>query len=243
MTCTAEGDFESIDSETALCLYRVAQEALHNVVKHAEARQAEVRLIRTDDNAELTIADDGQGFDVIETRNNGRGLGLVSISERVRLAGGTLSVVAERRKGTQVRVRLPTSPSRGRGRRCVWTIRSDLRALRATRSVLAPSPRGQGRLVRMRWSTTSTWCAVGDGHELLEARGAEAADRDHLTVPGLSGIEARHGQVEQVQGKVIVLTMHHDSELATRALRAGASGFLLKHSAGEELFERDSGGL
>ena len=90
MTCTAEGDFESIDTETALCLYRIAQEALHNVVKHAGARQAEVRLFRTADSDELTIADDGRGFDVAETRRNGKGLGLVSINERVRLAGGTL---------------------------------------------------------------------------------------------------------------------------------------------------------
>jgi len=57
-----------------------------------------------------------------------------------------------------------------------------------------------------------------------------------LSMPGLSGIEVlTRLQAEQVQSKVIVLTMHHDSELATRALRAGASGFLLKHAAGEEL--------
>ena len=109
MTCTAEGDFESIDSETALCLYRIAQEALHNVVKHADARQAEVRLLRTADSAELTIADDGKGFDVAETRRNGKGLGLVSINERVRLAGGTLSVVTEWNKGT--RTACAASPS------------------------------------------------------------------------------------------------------------------------------------
>jgi two-component system sensor histidine kinase UhpB len=106
-TCTAEGDFESVDSETRHCLYRVAQEALHNVVKHAGARHVEVRLVRTGDAVEVSIADDGQGFDVATARRSPGGLGLLSINERVRLAGGTLSVLTEAGKGTQIRVRLP----------------------------------------------------------------------------------------------------------------------------------------
>ncbi len=109
VACTAEGDFESIDPETAQCLYRIAQEALHNVVKHAGARHVGVRLLRTTDETELAIADDGKGFDIAGTRKSRKGLGLVSITERVRLAGGTLSIVTERNKGTQIRVRLPKS--------------------------------------------------------------------------------------------------------------------------------------
>ena len=109
VTCTAEGDVASIDADSALCLYRIAQEALHNVVKHAGARRAEVRLLRTSDIAQLTVGDDGKGFDVAETRRSRKGLGLVSINERVRLSGGTLSVVTEKDKGTQIRVRLPAS--------------------------------------------------------------------------------------------------------------------------------------
>ena len=107
VTCIAEGDLASIDLGSALCLYRIAQEALHNVVKHARARHADVRLRCADDNAELTVTDDGTGFDIAKTRKGGKGLGLVNISERVRIAGGTLTVVTECDKGTQVRVRLP----------------------------------------------------------------------------------------------------------------------------------------
>jgi len=80
--------------------------------------------------------------------------------------------------------------------------------------------------------------AVGNGLELMEAAKRLRPDVivTDLSMPGLSGIEVlTRLQAEQVESKVIVLTMHHDSELATRALRAGASGFLLKHSAGEEL--------
>ncbi len=109
VTCTAEGDVASIDADSALCLYRIAQEALHNVVKHAGARRAEVRLLCTSDIAQLTVGDDGKGFDVAETRRSRKGLGLVSINERVRLSGGTLSVVTEKDKGTQILVRLPAS--------------------------------------------------------------------------------------------------------------------------------------
>ena len=106
VTCSTLGDFEAVAPETAVCLFRIAQEALHNVVKHAHASRAEVRLLRTGDIAELTIADDGKGFD-IQMRKRGTGLGLVSITERARLAGGTVSIVTALKKGTQVRVQVP----------------------------------------------------------------------------------------------------------------------------------------
>jgi signal transduction histidine kinase len=106
VTFSAEGDFAEITSESGLCLYRITQEALHNIVKHAEARHADVRLVRISDTAELTIADDGKGFD-IRTRKSGTGIGLVSIAERARLSRGTVSLVTTLNKGTQVRVRIP----------------------------------------------------------------------------------------------------------------------------------------
>jgi PAS domain S-box-containing protein len=106
VTCSAEGDFESIDAEAALCLYRIAQEALHNVVKHAHATKAEVRLHRTGDSAEITIADNGRGFD-LQVRKSSVGLGLTSIAERARLAGGDLTVVTVLNEGTRVRVQVP----------------------------------------------------------------------------------------------------------------------------------------
>jgi PAS domain S-box-containing protein len=109
LTCSAEGDFESIAPEVALCLYRIAQETLRNVVAHAGASRADVRLLRSGAHAEITIADDGKGFDVARSLERGKGLGLVSIRERVRLAGGTVSFEAERTQGTRVRVRIPAN--------------------------------------------------------------------------------------------------------------------------------------
>ena len=109
LTCSAEGDFASIAPEVALCLYRIAQEALRNVVAHAGASRADVRLLRSGDHAEMTIADDGKGFDVARSLERGRGLGLVSIRERVRLAGGTVSFEADGKQGTRVRVQVPVN--------------------------------------------------------------------------------------------------------------------------------------
>ena len=108
-SCSADGEFTSIAPEVELCLYRIAQEALRNVTAHACARRVDVRLLRTGDHAELTIADDGNGFDVPNSLGRGKGLGLVSITERVRLAGGTVSITAEANKGSCVRVRIPAS--------------------------------------------------------------------------------------------------------------------------------------
>jgi two-component system sensor histidine kinase UhpB len=110
LTFSSQGDFESIHPEVALCLYRVAQEALRNVVAHAGAKRADVRLLRVGDKAELTISDDGQGFDVTRSLEHGKGLGLVSITERVRFVGGTVSIVAASKKGTRVRAEVPVCP-------------------------------------------------------------------------------------------------------------------------------------
>jgi PAS domain S-box-containing protein len=105
--CSAEGNFATIAPEAALCLYRIAQEALRNVVAHADASSVDVRLLRTGDYAEVTITDDGKGFDLERSLERGKGLGLVSITERVRLAGGTVSVMAELAKGTRVHAQIP----------------------------------------------------------------------------------------------------------------------------------------
>ena len=113
VTFRSDGDFDSTSADTALCLYRVAQEGLRNVVAHAKAGRAEVRLSRAGDFAELSIADDGQGFDIVGAGRNGHGLGLVSINERVRLVGGTVSIMTELNKGTRLRVQVPANGHSG----------------------------------------------------------------------------------------------------------------------------------
>jgi signal transduction histidine kinase/ligand-binding sensor domain-containing protein len=106
VTFDPTGDLDGIPPETALCLYRVVQEALHNVVTHAQARQVTVALARTSDGLALSVADDGRGFDPVSARRDG-GLGLTSIEERARLLGGTVQISTQRQRGTDLRVQVP----------------------------------------------------------------------------------------------------------------------------------------
>ena len=112
VTFSAEGDFDATEANAALCVYRVAQEGLRNVVTHSAAEHAEVRLVSCDGAIELTVVDDGHGFDVAEIGKNAKGLGLLSIKERVRLVGGTVSIVTELTKGTRLLVQIPPTPAR-----------------------------------------------------------------------------------------------------------------------------------
>jgi DNA-binding NarL/FixJ family response regulator len=80
--------------------------------------------------------------------------------------------------------------------------------------------------------------AVGDGQMLIEAAQQLRPDVivTDISMPGMSGLDVLDRlKAERIESKIIVLTMHKEPELAARAVRAGASGFLLKDSAGEEL--------
>ncbi|HZD11773.1 MAG TPA: GAF domain-containing sensor histidine kinase [Candidatus Binatia bacterium] len=86
-------------------LYRIAQEALNNVVQHAQARHAKVRLMTTASQVRLVVEDDGRGFDVQEAPD-GR-FGLLGLSERARLLGGSLRLETSPGEGTRLEVMLP----------------------------------------------------------------------------------------------------------------------------------------
>ena len=90
------------DAEQAL--FRLAQEALANVSKHAEAGQVEIALARAESATTLTIADDGRGFDPADVK--GRGLGLHSMRERIEALGGELAVESAPGSGTRLVARL-----------------------------------------------------------------------------------------------------------------------------------------
>jgi signal transduction histidine kinase len=91
----------AIGKDATLCLYRVAQEALNNVARHARARTASVTLRQDDGGLLLAVRDDGVGFDPGEP-NTGRSLGLVSMRERLRLVNGTLDIDSAPGHGTVI---------------------------------------------------------------------------------------------------------------------------------------------
>jgi PAS domain S-box-containing protein len=96
----------TLSFEVGLCLFRVLQEAVHNSVKHSGTKRVEVQLKEHANEVHLTIEDRGKGFDIEEARQ-GRGLGLTSMQERVRLANGTIEIQSSPSSGTAIRVRLP----------------------------------------------------------------------------------------------------------------------------------------
>ena len=90
--------------------FRVAQEALTNVIRHAHAHLVQVELDKTNDELQLVVCDDGQGFDVPAARKRaiqGESQGLLSMQERVALAGGDLEIDSAPGRGTCVRAHLP----------------------------------------------------------------------------------------------------------------------------------------
>jgi len=96
----------TLPQEIGLCLFRVLQEALHNAAKHSGVTRIEVQLHEESGQIHLTIRDLGKGFDV-EAAKNGRGLGLTSMQERLRLVGGELSINSQPMSGTTIHARVP----------------------------------------------------------------------------------------------------------------------------------------
>ena len=97
---------KQLPKDISLCLFRVAQEALHNAMKYSGVRDFTVELTATDNTVELVLSDEGAGFDVQKAGTKG-GLGLLSMHERANLVHGTLSVDSVPGEGTRIRVAVP----------------------------------------------------------------------------------------------------------------------------------------
>jgi PAS domain S-box-containing protein len=97
---------KSLPKDTALCLYRIVQEGLRNVVKHSRAKQARVELVGTPDGVQLSIRDSGVGFDPTRAKRRS-GLGLSSMKERARLVQGSVTLRSQPHGGTTIVVRAP----------------------------------------------------------------------------------------------------------------------------------------
>ena len=108
ITFNAESVPEGVSRQVAVCLYRVLQEALQNAIKHSGVRKIDVTLRGSGDEIELVVRDLGAGFEVSSTQ--GRGLGLISMKERVRAIRGRLDVLSKPQHGTTILARVPFVP-------------------------------------------------------------------------------------------------------------------------------------
>jgi signal transduction histidine kinase len=102
---TVNDDLGTIPVELALCLFRIAQESLRNGIVHGRATRLAVSLKRSDAEIEMSVSDNGQGFDRDAVSLHSSGLGLVSMEERAHAVGGALQIVTGIGKGTTIYVK------------------------------------------------------------------------------------------------------------------------------------------
>lgn len=99
---------KSVSQEKELCVYRIAQEALHNIAKHSGADRASVKLTEADSVLQMQISDNGRGFNQAETP---QGLGLASMRERLSIIGGNLQIQSTPGQGTVLSIQVPLNES------------------------------------------------------------------------------------------------------------------------------------
>jgi len=104
-----------LPQEIGLCLLRVLQEALHNAYKHSEVNRIEVQLREESGEIHLVVSDAGRGFN-LDAALHGKGLGLTSMRERVRLVNGMISIESKPMGGTTIHVRMPIGSEQERQR-------------------------------------------------------------------------------------------------------------------------------
>ena len=225
--------------DVGLCLFRVAQEALINVVKHSGASCVQVDLGGGPNTVSLRISDEGKGFDSA-LKSDGAGIGLISLRERIRLVGGTLTVHAELNRGTVILAEVPVSAAvdaepRSDIRRRGTAVMSRPRVLLADdHRMLADALK---KVLEPRCEVVGT---VVDGRALLEAAAKLNPDIVVLDIamPRLNGLDAgRQLKARMPNVKLIFMTQHEDPYLVGEAFRAGGSAFLLKEAAASELID------
>jgi len=100
---------EDLPDAYKVCVYRLTQAALHNAVRHSNARNATVRLKYSRQSIQVEVADDGRGFDAARTR----GMGLLGMEERVKRLGGIFRIESQLGRGATIRAELPLPSGSG----------------------------------------------------------------------------------------------------------------------------------
>jgi|GEM_PF-2804232 len=110
-TMVVSPEFEELETGPQLTLYRILQEAANNVIHHAQARHASIRLSHRKSRLHITVEDDGCGFDVEGSRRTHEGLGLRSMRERMHMLGGSMTIVSREGAGTKLLAEIPAPAS------------------------------------------------------------------------------------------------------------------------------------
>jgi len=178
-----------ISGEAASCLYRVAQESLHNVAKHSGAQQVVVDLLFRENVLRLTVIDNGSGYNVREARGHG-GLGVIGLQERVRLMNGTFTIQSYPGKHTTITAKIPVPLPPDNQRQATDTHTGKGQ----TSSGFASSQREFGRefVSAGIMPEGETMRAESTGRELANEIRILVADDHPLTLRGLQGLLDPH---------------------------------------------------
>ena len=227
ITVEINGEPRPIDPVANTALFRVAQEALTNVVKHAQATKATVRLSYLPSVVMLQVEDDGCGFDV-RAQAQRPAWGLLGMEERATLLGGNVVIQSQ--------------PWPRHARRNDDTLSHlNRRSAMTTRLLLVDDHKVVRSGLRMLLENESDLTIVGEagtGQEALQL--VEQLQPDlvlmDIGLPDLSGIDVTH-QIKQRWPNVaiVALTIHEDEEYFFKMLQAGVNGYVPKRAAPEEL--------
>jgi CheY-like chemotaxis protein len=208
----------------ATAAYRIAQEALHNAAKHS--RDGVIISLAGGDALRMTVEDRGPGFDVETVRAKG-GLGILSMRERARAAGGALQIESAPGQGTMVRLVVPWPKAESRPGKPRVVIADDHEASRYI-------------LRRFAASECEVIAEVENGLEAIqeiERLRPEVAILD-VSMPVMGGVEAaRLIRARQPEVRLIFASQHTSREYVEEAFRAGGQGYIVKQAAAAEVVE------
>lgn len=236
---------ERLPTVVETAFYRIAQEALTNIRKHAGPTRVRVKLYYDDQVVRLEVQDWGCGFDTMAdqaTDSPGEQIGLMGMEERINVLGGTFSLFSQPGQGTLVVAEAPLPEP----------TQPPTHETTAETPVAPPLP-DRARVI------------IADDHELSRAgirsmlageremelvgeasTGREALDLCQLLHPDLALLDVRMPEMDGLQAtraikeacpdvSVIIVTMHEDADYLLAAIRAGAAGYLLKDTGRREL--------
>jgi signal transduction histidine kinase/DNA-binding NarL/FixJ family response regulator len=229
------GPAMTLPSDLAHTLFRIAQEALTNALRHAAARSVRVGVVYGGDGVTLLVQDDGAGFDraAVVLAGATEGLGLGGMAERARLLGGTLELDSTPGWGTRVRAWIPMPTD------VVIDVTRPVDPVR----VLVVDDHAVTRtgIVRLLSGADPTLQVVGEassGPEAVEAWRALRPDvvLMDLRMPGGDGVEAiAKIRAEDPTATIVAVTAFASDESVAGALRAGARGYVGKDATPSEL--------
>ena len=240
---------ESIDERSELAVLRITQEALSNVRRHANAKTAVVRLAYSASGVGVVISDDGDGFEPSDTIGTlsriGGGFGLTGMQERARMAGGHIEVHSAPGRGTQLEARIPYQPRLEKlpthSETAAIAGLSQTEASPDIRVVIVDDQEVVRRGIRSMLELSDGLVVLGeagDGEEAVNQIQTLAPDVVLLDIqmPKLDGVETiRRLRELGLETQIILLSVYAKDEYIFDGLRAGASGYLLKDVAADDL--------